>query len=288
MLKLMRLPAQLLRRKVNSHKGDYGHILILAGSSRFSGAALLCGESALRSGAGLVTLGVPKSINLPLIRVKPKELMTLPLPETREGTLSLKAFVKISVFLKNIDVLVIGPGLGRNKSTYALVRQIIRKTKQPKVLDADALNALSSHLEILKAHKGQLILTPHQKEICRLFGITADVVKINRKLVAKKFAKHYNSIIILKGHNSIVTDGAEGFYINRSGNPGMATAGSGDVLSGIAGAFLAQGLDAFKAAKYATYIHGLAGDLAAKEKTEMGLIASDIIDRIPDALRKCS
>ena len=246
---------------------------------------MLCAEAALRSGAGLVTLGIPKSINLALIRVKPKELITFPLPETKEGTLSLAAFAKISVLFKNIDVLIIGPGLGRNKSTYALVKKIMRKTNQPKVVDADALNALNNCLEILKAHKGKLILTPHQKEISRLFDISIDVVKNNRKLIAKKYAKHYNSIIILKGHNSIVTDGLKGFYTNRSGNPGMATAGSGDVLSGIVGAFLAQGLDGFKAAKYATYIHGLAGDLAAKEKTQMGLIASDIIDQIPNALK---
>ena len=284
----MRLPAQLLRRKPNSHKGDYGHILILAGSSRFSGAALLCAESALRSGAGLVTLGIPKSINLALIRVKPKELITLPLPETNEGTLSLAGFTKISALLKDIDVLVIGPGLGRNRSTYALVKKILLNTSQPKVVDADALNALNNRLEVLKAHKGQIILTPHQKEISRLFDINTDIIKNNRKLIAKKFAKYYNSIIILKGHNSIVTDGLKRFYINRSGNPGMATAGSGDVLSGIVGAFLAQGLDGFKAAKYATYIHGLAGDLAAKEKTQMGLIASDIIEWIPDALKKSS
>jgi len=284
----MRLPAQLLRRKPDSHKGDYGHILILAGSIRFSGAALLCAESALRSGAGLVTLGIPKSINLALIRVKPKELITLPLPETDEGTLSLAGFAKISALLKDINVLIIGPGLGRNKSTYALVKKLIRNTSQAKIVDADALNALNNHLEILKTHKGQLILTPHQKEMSRLFGISTEIIKNNRKLIAKKYAKHYNSIIILKGHNSIVTDGLRRFYINRSGNPGMATAGSGDVLSGIVGSFLAQGLDTFKAAKYATYIHGLAGDLAAKDKTPMGLIASDIIERIPDAIKKSS
>ncbi|MBU0548309.1 MAG: NAD(P)H-hydrate dehydratase [Candidatus Omnitrophica bacterium] len=278
----------MLRRKLDSHKGDYGHILILAGSSRFSGAALLCAESALRSGAGLVTLGIPKSINLALIRSKPRELITFPLPETNEGTLSLAAFTKISVLLKNIDVLIIGPGLGKNKSTHALVRKIMRKTNQTKVVDADALNALSNYPQILKTHKGQLVLTPHQKEMSRLFGISTDIINNNRKLIAKKYAKHYNSIIILKGHNSIVSDGLRGFYINRSGNPGMATAGSGDVLSGIVGAFLAQGLDGFEAAKYATYIHGLAGDLAVKEKTQMGLIASDIIDRIPDALKKSS
>ncbi len=284
----MRLPAQLLRRKADSHKGDYGHILILAGSSRFSGAGLLCAESALRSGAGLVTLGVPESINLALIKVKPRELITFPLPETKEGTLSLTAFSKISVLLKDVDVLIIGPGLGRNKSTYALVRKVMRKAIQPKVVDADALNALSGFPAVLKAHKGQLILTPHQKEMSRLFDIDVNLIKNNRKMIAKKYAKHYNSIIILKGNNSIVTDGLKRFYINRSGNPGMATAGSGDVLSGIAGAFLAQGLDSFQAAKYATYIHGLAGDLAAKDKTEMGLIASDIIDRIPDALKMSS
>jgi len=278
----------LLQRKVDSHKGDYGHILILAGSSRFSGAALLCAESALRSGAGLVTLGIPRSINLGLIKSKPRELITFPLPETNEGTLSLSAFTKIAALLKHIDVLIIGPGLGNNKSTFALVKKIMRKSSQSKVVDADALNALNKSLGILKKHKGQLILTPHQKEMSRLFGISTNTIKHNRKLIAKECAKHYNSIIILKGHNSIVTDGLKKFYINQTGNPGMATAGCGDVLSGIVGAFLAQGLDAFRAAKYATYIHGLAGDLAAKEKTQMGLIASDIVERIPDALRKSS
>jgi len=278
----------LLQRKADSHKGDYGHILILAGSARFSGAALLCAEAALRSGAGLVTLGIPKSINLALIKTKPRELMTLPLPETKEGTLSLTGFSKISSLLKKIDVLIIGPGLGSNKSTYALVKKIIRKTNQPKVVDADALNALSNCREILKSHKGQLILTPHQMEMSRLFDISIDTIKNKRKLIAKKLAKHYNSIIVLKGHHSIVTDGLKKYYMNRSGNPGMATAGSGDVLSGIIGAFLAQDLDGFKAAKYGTYIHGLAGDLAAREKTQIGLIASDIIDRIPDALKKSS
>lgn len=284
----MRLPAQLLQRKVKSHKGDYGHILILAGSLRFSGAALLCAESALRAGAGLVTLGIPKGINLPVIKNKLKEVMILPLPETKEGTLSLTAFNKINHFLKNVDVLIIGPGLGKNRSTYALVRKIIRKINLPTVIDADALNALNNYLNILKTHKGKLILTPHPMEMSRLFSIDIDFIKKNRKLIAKKYAKHYNNTIILKGHNSVVTDGSRNLYINKTGNPGMASAGSGDVLSGIAGAFLSQGLDTFRAAKYATYIHGLAGDLAAKYKTQMGLIASDIINRIPDALKKSS
>jgi len=288
MLKPMRLPARLLHRKADSHKGDYGKILILAGSSRFSGAALLCAEAALRSGAGLVTVGIPSSVNLALIKNKIKEIMTLPLPQTPAGTLSLAAFSKVMLFLKNTDVLIIGPGLGSHKSTYALVRKIIKSLKLPSVIDADALNAFSHHLRALKKHQGQVILTPHIKEMERLFGVTCELIKKDRKLIAKKYAKYYNSTIILKGHQSIVTDGDRRFYINKTGNPGMATAGSGDVLSGVVGAFLAQGLDAFSAAKFATYIHGLAGDIAAVDKTQMGLIASDITSRIPDALKACS
>ncbi|MCX5698749.1 MAG: NAD(P)H-hydrate dehydratase [Candidatus Omnitrophica bacterium] len=277
----------MLRRKADSHKGDYGRILILAGSSRFSGAALLCAEATLRAGAGAVTVGIPSSINLALIKNKTKEVMILPLPETRAATLSLAAFSKIKLFLKNTDVLIIGPGLGNHKSTYALVRKIIKQFSLPMVVDADALGALNHHLRVLKQHQGKVILTPHAKEMAGLFGIDIGFIKKNRKLVAKKYAKHYNTIIILKGHKSIVTDGKRKFYINKTGNPGMATAGSGDALSGIVGAFLAQGLDAFSAAKYATHIHGLAGDIAAVDKTQMGLIASDIINRIPDALKKC-
>ncbi len=288
MLKLMRLPAQLLRRKADSHKGDYGKILILAGSNRFSGAALLCAEAALRSGAGLVTVGVPASVSLALIKNKAKEVMVLPLPQTRSQTLSLAAFSKIKIFLKSVDVLIIGPGLDNHRSTSALVRKIVKRISLPMIIDADALNALNQHLTILKEHTGKVILTPHAQEMSRLSGSSIDFIKKNRKLVAKKFAKDYNSIVILKGHRSIVTDGARKFYINATGNPGMATAGSGDVLSGIAGAFLGQGLDVFSSAKYATYIHGLAGDIAALDKTQTGLIASDIISRIPDALKESS
>jgi ADP-dependent NAD(P)H-hydrate dehydratase / NAD(P)H-hydrate epimerase len=288
MLKLMRLPTRLLHRKVNSHKGDYGRILILAGCGRFSGAALLSAEAALRSGAGVVTIGIPSGINTAIIKNKAKEVMTLPLPQTAAGTLSLAAFSKVALFLKNSDVLIIGPGLGEHKSTYALVRKIVQRTNLPMVIDADGLNAFSHHLALLKKHQGQVILTPHIKEMSRLFGVTAELIKKNRKLVAKKYAQYYNSTIVLKGHRSIVTDGVRKFYINQTGNPGMATAGSGDVLSGMIGAFLAQGLDAFSGAKYATYIHGLAGDIAALDKTQIGLIASDIIDRIPDALKACS
>ncbi|MFA6358460.1 MAG: NAD(P)H-hydrate dehydratase [Candidatus Omnitrophota bacterium] len=284
----MRLPARLLVRKVNSHKGDYGHVLILAGSIQFSGAALLCAEAVLRSGAGLVTLAVPKSIALGIIKNKSKEVMLLPLPETENSSLEKAAFIKIKAFLKNADVLIVGPGLENTKSVYALVRKILKETKLPTVVDATALSALSKNLKILKTHKGEFILTPHEKEFSRLFGVNIALVKKNRKLVAKKYAQYYNTIIVLKGHNSVVSNVNGQCYINKTGNPGMATAGSGDVLTGIIGAFLAQGLDGFAAAKYATYVHGLAGDIAAIDKTQLSLIASDILNRIPDAIKKCS
>jgi NAD(P)H-hydrate epimerase len=235
-----------------------------------------------------VTLGLPKSINLAVIKIKPREVMTLPLPETKEGTLGLNAFTRIFQMLRQADVLVIGPGLGNNKSTYALIRRVINKCPVPAVIDADGLNALSSNLGILKKHKGVTILTPHQKELSRLFGLDIARVQKHRKLIAKKYAKYYNNTIVLKGHETLVAGSRGELYVNKTGNPGMATAGSGDVLSGMIGAFLAQGLEAFSAAKYAVYVHGLAGDIAAKDKTQMGLIASDIINRIPDALKKCS
>lgn len=283
----MRLPARLLQRKAQTHKGDYGHLFILAGSARFSGAGLLCAEAALRSGAGLVTLGLPKSINLAVIKIKPREVMTLPLAETKEGTLSLNAFTRIFQILRQADVLVIGPGLGNNESTYRLIRRVISKCAIPAVIDADGLNAFSKNLGILKKHKGITILTPHQKELSRLFGLGLAEAQKNRKLIAKKYAKYYNNTIVLKGHETLVA-GSRKLYVNKTGNPGMATAGSGDVLSGMIGTFLAQGLEAFSAAKYAVYIHGLAGDIAAKDKTQMGLIASDIINRIPDAIKRCT
>jgi hydroxyethylthiazole kinase-like uncharacterized protein yjeF len=287
----MRLPTRLLRRRLNAHKGDFGHIFILGGSARFSGAAILCGLAAIRSGCGLVTLGIPESISKAIIKVKPKELMLLPLPQTREATLSCVGLKKILGFIKEIDALVIGPGLTRNKSTQMLVRKVISKANKPLVIDADALNALAGHLGLLLSTQYLVLsttLTPHPKEMARLLGISTKKVQANRAAIAKKFARDYKVTIVLKGHNSLVADYKGEVYVNRTGNPGMATAGSGDVLSGMIAAFLGQGLGNFEAAKYAVYLHGLAGDLAAKKKTEISLIASDIIDKIPEAIKKCS
>ncbi len=297
----MRLPKQLLRRKADSHKGDFGHILIIAGSAGLSGAAVLCAEAALRAGAGLVTLGIPEGLNTAIIRIKPKEIMTLPLPQTQEGALSLKGYKKIKDFIKKIDVLVVGPGLSQNKSTQDLVRRLISEIDKPMVVDADGLNALVGYLKSVKVSKcsatkmsadrqsaKEIIVTPHPGEMARLIGTTTQKIQENRKGMAKKFARDSKATLVLKGHNTVVADNKDNFYINKTGNPGMATAGSGDVLTGIIAAFLGQGLDVFSASKFAVYLHGLAGDLAAKEKTQLGMIASDIIEKIPRAIKKCS
>jgi len=287
----MRLPTLLLHRKPNAHKGNFGHIFILAGSERFSGAAVLCSESAMRSGAGLVTLGIPKSLNSAIIKIKPKEVMTFPLPETSDGTLSPSGYKKIKDFVKNTDVLVVGPGLTQNKSTQGLVRKVISKIAKPMVIDADGLNALVGHLETLSAIRYPLsakILTPHPGEMAKLMGISIKKVQADRKDITKKFTKDYKVTVVLKGYNTVVADYHGNLYINKTGNPGMATAGSGDVLTGMIAAFLAQGLNQFEASKYAVYLHGLTGDLAAREKTQIGMIASDIIDKIPEAIKRCN
>jgi len=288
----MRLPTRLLRRKSNSDKGDFGHIFILAGSSRYSGAAILCAEAAMRTGAGGVTLGIPAGINNAVIRIKPKEVMTFPLPQTRSGSLSVKGYSKIEGFSKYADVLVIGPGLTQGKSTQALVRKVVRNINKPMVIDADGLNALAGHLKILlstiRHYRLSTILTPHPGEMSRLLGISVERVQKNRKEIAIQFSKNHKLTLVLKGHNTIVSDYKGNLYVNKTGNPGMGTAGSGDVLTGMIAAFLGQGLNAFDSAKYATYLHGLAGDLAAGEKTQISLIASDIIAKIPEAIKQSS
>ncbi len=287
----MRLPAQLLCRSKFAHKGSFGHIFLLAGSARFSGAAVLCAEAAMRAGAGLVTIGIPKSLNSAIIKIKPVEVMTLPLAETKEISLSLKAFKQIADFAKKTDVLVIGPGLSQNKSTQGLIRKLITEIDKPMVIDADGLNALVGHLDILRRNQGASlwkILTPHPGEMARLLGVNIANIQNKRKEITQRFAQDYGLTLVLKGNHTIVADCKKHLFRNTTGNPGMSSAGSGDVLSGIIAAFLGQGLAPFAAAKYGVFLHGLAGDLAAKEKTQISLIASDITDTIPAAIKRCS
>lgn len=283
----MRLPAQLLHRKPATHKGDFGHIFILAGCAKFSGAALLCSSAAMSTGAGLVTLGVPRGLVNAIIKMKPLEVILEPLAQTRQLTLSLKAYPQIKAKLGEVDILIIGPGLSQNKSTQNLTRKLIDIIDKPTVIDADGINALCGNLDLLIKNKKRVetILTPHPGEMSRLLGKSIKEIQSHRKEIACKFAKDYKITVVLKGHHTVVADYQRNLYVNKTGNPGMATAGSGDVLSGMIAALLAQGLAGFQAAKYAVYLHGLAGDLIAREKTQIGLVASAIIEKIPEAIR---
>ncbi|MDP8230943.1 MAG: NAD(P)H-hydrate dehydratase [Candidatus Gorgyraea atricola] len=270
------------KRKKDSHKGDYGHVFILAGSRGLTGAAALCANAVLRSGAGLATLGIPASLSLVMAR-KLTEVMTCALPETRYGTLSLKAKKEILHQANDADIVILGPGLSQNKDTQRLIREIVASIKKPLVLDADALNAICSDVSILKKIKKAYIVTPHPGEMSRLIGKSTRYIQKNRLTIAKKFSNQHNAVVVLKGSETIVAEKNKA-YVNKTGNPGMATAGSGDVLTGVIGGFLAQGLEPFDAARLAVHVHGLAGDLAAKEKGEAGLIAGDILEKVPEAI----
>ncbi|MBU4589481.1 MAG: NAD(P)H-hydrate dehydratase [Candidatus Omnitrophica bacterium] len=274
----------LKKRKRDAHKGDYGHVFVLAGSRGLTGAAALAAQASLRAGAGLVTLGVPASLNLAMEK-KLTEVMTCALPETREATVSLKAKKEILKKVAGSDVVALGPGLSTNPETQKLVRQLIVEIKKPMVLDADALNALAGHASLLKKTSGECVVTPHPGEMSRLIGKNINYIKKNRLGVAKKFADQYNAVVVLKGAGTVVVYKGK-HYINKTGNPGMATAGSGDVLTGVIAGFLAQGLKAFDAARLAVYVHGRAGDLAAKEKGEISLIASDLLHKLPEVLAR--
>jgi ADP-dependent NAD(P)H-hydrate dehydratase / NAD(P)H-hydrate epimerase len=290
----------LLKRRIrDTYKGDYGHVFVLAGSRGLTGAAALCANAALRSGAGLVTLGIPFSLNIAM-EVKLTEVMTYPLPETKTGALSLKAKKDILAGVRKSDVVVMGPGLSSCPETWKLIRQLIISMDKKMVLDADALNAAAENPAVLKKIRRECVLTPHYGEFSGIIKKDADYIKKNKIIVAKKFLEQYNAILVLKGSETLVSErikhsvipsGFRGndnlycFYKNTTGNPGMATAGSGDVLTGIIAGFLSQGLSAFDAAKLGVYVHGLAGDLAAAEKGEVSLIAGDILEKLPEAVK---
>jgi len=285
----MLLPTPLLRQKINAHKNIFGHALILAGSPRMLGASALCGLSAMRAGAGLVTLGVPKSLNLTLQRKISSVLMTLPLPETLQHTFSARAWADLKKDIQTFSAVAIGPGITCNARTQMFVSAVVANCPQPLVIDADALNTLAfANLDILLNSKAPKILTPHAGEFRRLLHkkeIPDENDLKNRCRMAKDFAKRYRCVLVFKGHRTVVADVSGACYINTTGNSGMATAGSGDVLTGILTAFLAQGISPFEAAKWGVYLHGRAGDLAAKAMGKSSLIASDIIDSLPKAIK---
>ena len=277
---------RIKKRKRDTHKGVYGHVLVVAGSAGMTGAAYLSSEAALISGAGLVTLAIPKSLN-PVMQRKLIEVMTLPLPQTKDKSLAYACYDEIIAFTKKADCVLIGPGLSQNKQTQILIRSLIKNIKLPMVLDADALNALAGHLNILSTANCQLstIITPHPGEMARLTKLKVSFISSNKKNVAKKFAAEYNVTTVLKGYRTVVASPKNMFYINKTGNPGMASAGCGDVLSGVIAALLASGMGPFKAARLGVYVHGLAGDIAAKKTGEISLRARDLLRFLPEAFK---
>ena len=285
MRKITGLP-ELPPRRADSHKGDYGRVLVLAGSRGMVGAAALAGTAALRAGAGLVTLGTPRSV-YPILAAQVTCCTTHPLPETPVATLSERGFSAILKWAESFDVVALGPGLGRHPSTTRLVHQLVLKLAKPMVLDADGLNALAEDISALRRAPAPRILTPHPGEMARLAGLSGDEVQQSRKPLALRFARENRVVLVLKGHGSIVTDGRR-VFVNPTGNPGMATGGTGDVLTGTIAALIGQRLDPFEAAVLGAYVHGLAGDLAAKQFGEVGLIATDVLDYLPHAFQKLS
>lgn len=272
-------------RKKTAHKGNFGRVFILAGSKGLSGAAHLAGMGAVRAGAGLVTVGVPESIYRIAAR-RESEVMVKPFTASQKGSLAYKSLAAILKFQGNQTVLAVGPGLSQEPAVGKLIRGLIARTAKPVVLDADGLNAFSQHSALLKKTKASLILTPHAGEFTRLFGIKlSDDLRL-RKRIAAEIAQAHRCTLVLKGHQTIIASAEGKVFVNRSGNPGMASGGMGDVLTGMIAALLGQGFDPVQAARFGVYFHGLAGDLAVKQTGQISLAASDVLNHLPLAFKK--
>jgi NAD(P)H-hydrate epimerase len=273
----------LPRRRPDSHKGIFGRVLVAAGSRGMSGAAILCATAALRGGAGLVRVAVAEGI-LPIVAAGNPCYMTAPLPQDEGGRLAAAAESGLLDLAGASDVVALGPGLGRGPGPDALVAAVVSKVSAPLVLDADGLNALQHRTDLLRGRTAPAVLTPHPAEFGRLIGADVPAVQADRQGLAARFAAHHGVVLVLKGHGTVVTDGKR-VYVNTTGNPGMATGGTGDVLTGLIAALLGQRLEPFAAAQLGVYVHGLAGDLARDKLGETGLIASDLLEYLPAALR---
>ena len=269
-------------RAVYTHKGSFGKVLILAGSVGMTGAAYLASEAAMRSGTGIVILGIPRSLN-PIMEVKLTEVMTLPLAETEKQSLGEDAKETILKLMKDFSVLGIGTGISRQLETQRLVRKIIEKSTIPLVVDADAIYALSEDTNILKKAEAPLIITPHPGEMAKLINKDIDYILDNQLNITRKIAQKFGIVVVLKGARTIIANKEGEVYINVGDNSGMATGGSGDVLTGIICSLIAQGTDNFSAAITGVYIHSLAGNLARDIKGERGMIAGDILSQVPQA-----
>jgi len=273
------------RRKRDAHKGNYGHLLIMSGASGYSGAVTLAALAAMRSGTGLVTVVAPKNI-APIIARNVPEAMVHGAPQTACGSLSSSCWKMWRKRIGQFTALLAGPGMTRHPETRRLVKMILRDSKIPVVLDADALNVFACKAIMLAKRKCPLVITPHPGEMGRLLGITVKKVQSDRFKIVKRASLLTNSTVVLKGAGTLVAQERNPLQINMTGNPGMAKGGMGDALAGLLGGLLAQGIKPFDAARAAVYLHGRAGDLAAAESTEQTIIVRDLIACLPHAFQE--
>lgn len=260
------------------HKGNFGKLLLLCGSRGYTGAAFFAAMGALRSGAGLVFLGVPESI-YGIEAVKLNEPVIFPLPDAG-GRLSADAVPEILARLPQMDAVLVGPGLGQSEGTLAAVRAVLEKAECPVVMDADGINVLSAHRDLLRGRKSPTILTPHDGEFARLGGVIGE----DRMAAAAALAEELGCTVLLKGHETCITDGTDG-YLNPTGNPGMAVGGSGDVLAGVITALLGAGLPPLEAAACGAWLHGASGDRCAAELGQYGMLPTDMLSALPRLMK---
>ncbi|HEB13059.1 MAG TPA: NAD(P)H-hydrate dehydratase [Actinobacteria bacterium] len=274
----------LPKRRPATHKGECGRVLVIGGSVGMTGAVAMCSQAALKIGAGLVTLGIPESLNH-ILEVKLTEVMTKPLPETPERTLRAKALDIILEMAPRADVVVVGPGMSTHASTATLVQQLVTSIENPLIIDADGLNALAPKPDLLSKRPGPTVLTPHPGELGHLLGVSPSMIQSDRLSWAEAASNDWKVTVILKGARTIIA-GGDCLHVNPTGNPGMATAGTGDILAGMLAGLVAQGLPPYPASVLATYLHGLAGDIAVKYRTELALVATDLLHYLPAAIKE--
>lgn len=274
---------KLAPRQSDSHKGTYGRALLVGGSVGMTGAIAMAGAATLRSGAGLVQLAVPERC-LAIVASYEPSYMTIPLEGDAEGRVAALARTHLAELVDQATVVACGPGLGQSAEIIDLVAWMYTHWSVPLVIDADALNALSARLDVLASPAGPRVLTPHPGEFGRLTSRSTKDVQRQRQALAEEFAARHGVVLVLKGERSVITDGRR-TRLNTTGNPGMATGGTGDILTGVITGLLAQGLSAYDAAQLGVHLHGLAGDLAAAELGQVSLIASDLLRFLPQAFR---
>ncbi len=272
-------------RAAESHKGTYGHVLVVGGSIGLTGAIVMAANAALRTGAGLVTAAIPESL-LPIVQGSLMEVMTSPLAETGQATIALEAKPALENLLGTVSACAVGPGMARYPEALAIIDYIMERSGVPIVIDADGLNALEKDITILKDRQVPIVLTPHPGEMARLTGKTTAEIQADRLNIAREFAQKWGVTVVLKGNNTVIASAGGEIYININGNPGMATAGSGDVLCGMIAGLIAQGLNPVEAAVAGVYLHGATGDKASDIKGQRGMVAGDLISLIPDILQE--